>query len=202
MPRGRSLRGLNPAGMPPRRLAALALRAALTYFCAVLVHGVVHAAGDRSFVPASPAHVVMLATSLAGLVAGAYALGLFARGSERCRRLALTRAALPHSRGFGALAGTVAGQGLIAAALFLPEGVGLDPHRLLLAVICGILALVLTTRLFAVRRGGVVELLVALFAARERRAAPVALCVRTEHRVRTSAPSRLFVPNRPPPIAA
>lgn len=201
MPRGRSLRGLNPITVPPRRLAALALRAALTYFCAVLVHGAVHAAGSRSFALESPAHVVMLLTALAGLLGAAYALGVFAPAAERRRRLALNRASLP-LHGPAAIAATVAGQGFLAAALFLPEGTGLDPQRLLLAVVCGLLALVLTTVLFAARSRGVVNLLAAFFALRERRVAPLTFHVRTACRVRTSAPSRLFVPNRPPPIAA
>ncbi|HYZ15044.1 MAG TPA: hypothetical protein VE591_01535, partial [Candidatus Acidoferrum sp.] len=80
--------------MPPRRLVALGLRGALASCCAVLVHGVVHGLGSRSFLWDSPAHVAMMLAAAGFLTAIAVPLGLAGPARERRRRLALVRATL------------------------------------------------------------------------------------------------------------
>jgi hypothetical protein len=187
--------------MTPRRRAAFALRGALTFSCAVLVHGAVHAVGARSFVWDSPAHAVMLACALALLAAVAVPLGLAGPRAERRRRLALVRSALgpPSARG---LAAGIAGQAAIAAALLGAEGAVLAPDRLLLALASGLVALLCTTLLLAAGGERVVALLAALATASVRSAAPAAARRRRAPRLRASDPYRLFVPNRPPPLAA
>lgn len=187
--------------MIPRRHAALALRGALTFSCAVLVHGAVHAVGARSFVWDSPAHGIMLACALALLGAVAVPLGLVGPPAERRRRLALTRSALgPLSP--GGLAAGIAGQAAIAAALLGAEGAVLAPDRLLPALASGLIALLCTTLLLAAGGERVVALLAALATASARPAAPPAPRRRPAPGPRSSAPYRLFVPNRPPPLAA
>jgi hypothetical protein len=187
--------------MAPQRRAAVGLWAALTFSSAVLVHGVVHAIGDRSFVWDSPAHAIMLVAAL-GLLAGvAVPLGLVGPASERRRRLALVRAALgtrgPALAGVGLL--TQAG---IAALLLTAEGASLEPERLALSLACGLAALLCSGFLFRVTRERVVALLVAL-AAETLVAVPRAVVLRGLRRpVRATVPYRLFVPNRPPPALA
>jgi hypothetical protein len=187
--------------MTPRRRAAFALRGALTFSCAVLVHGAVHAVGDRSFVWDSPAHGVMLALALALLAVVAVPLGLVGPRAERRRRLALVRAALGPASA-GGLAAGIAGQAAIAAALLGAEGASLAPERLLPALLSGLLALLCTTLLLAAGGERVVALLVALATVSARSAAPVAARRRLAPRLRAAEPYRLFVPNRPPPLAA
>ena len=64
------------------RPAAFGLWAALTFSCAVVVHGVIHAVGTRAFVWDSPAHVAMLAVALGLLAVVAAPLGLVGRARE------------------------------------------------------------------------------------------------------------------------
>ncbi len=187
--------------MTPRRRAAFALRGALAFSCAVLVHGAVHAVGDRGFAWDSPAHAAMLAVALALLAGVAVPLGLVGPRRERRRRLALVRAALGPLTPRGAVVGALAQVGL-AAALLGAEGAVLAPDRLALALASGLVALVCCTLLLAAGGERVVALLVALAATRPRSAAPRPLRRRPAPRLRASEPYRLFVPTRPPPLAA
>ncbi len=135
--------------MLARRRAAFALRGALTFSCAVLVHGAVHAVGDRSFVWDSPAHGVMLAVALALLAGVAVPLGLVGPRRERRRRLALVRAAPgPLERAAGSPA-AVAGQAVLAAALLAAEGAVARARPAALALASGLVALLCSTLLLA-----------------------------------------------------
>jgi hypothetical protein len=183
------------------RTAAFGLWAALTFSCAVVVHGVVHAVGAQAFVWDSPAHVVMLAVALGLLAAVATPLGLVGRARERRRRIALVRARLgPLTLGtaaFGAL--TQAG---VAALLLVAEGTSLEPARLALALACGLVALICTAFLFRATRDRVVALLAAFAAAVDLATAPPPLRRVALRPARATVPYRLFVPNRPPPLPA
>jgi hypothetical protein len=184
--------------MSPRRGAALGLWAALTFSAAVLVHGVVHAVGARTFVWDSPAHGVMLAAALALLAAVAAPLGLVGPASERRRRLALVRAALgPVTPGLAAFG--LATQALLAALLLAAEGASLEPDRLALALLCGLIALLCSAFLFRAARDRVVGLLVALVAALTPAAPRTALRRFAPRPLAATDRYRLFVPNRPPP---
>ncbi|MEA2688019.1 MAG: hypothetical protein QOD51_626 [Candidatus Eremiobacteraeota bacterium] len=187
--------------MSPRRRAALGLWAALTFSSAVIVHGVVHAVGSRAFVWDSPAHAVMLAAALGLLAAVAAPLGLVGPARERRRRLALVRAGLgpvtPGVAAFGLLT-----QALVAALLLLAENAALEPERLGIALLCGLVALVCSAFLFRATRDRVFALLVALAEA-VGPAAPRATFRRRNRRpLRAALPYRLFRPNRPPPAFA
>lgn len=187
--------------MSPRRRAALGLWAALTFSSAVLVHGVIHAVGARAFVWDSPAHTVMLVAALGLLAAVAAPLGLVGPDRERRRRLALVRAGLgpvtPGLAAFGLLT-----QAALAAALLAAENAALEPDRLALALLCGLVALLCTTFLFRAARDRVVALLV-VFAEAITPATPrAALRRRNPRPVRATLPYRLFRPNRPPPALA
>jgi hypothetical protein len=187
--------------MFPRRRAAFGLWAALTFSSAVLVHGVVHAAGARAFVWDSPAHALMLAAALGLLAAVAVPLGLIGPARERRRRLALVRAALGPVTPRVALFG-LAVQAGIAALLFAPEGVGLDPERLVMALLVGLVALLVSAFLFRATRDRVVALLVALLASIAPAPPRATLRRRAPRPARATVPFRLFVPNRPPPLFA
>ena len=186
--------------MPARLRAALALRAALTFSCAVLVHGAVHAAGSGSFVWDSPAHAVMAAAALALLGGTCIPLGLFAPSAERRRRLALLRGAF--SSGPWSTLAAVATQAALAAALLAAEGAELSPHRIAAAIVCGLIALALTT--FALRGSSrrIVLFLAAFFSARERTRAAFARRTREDAFVRAAVAFRMFPANRPPPAVA
>lgn len=186
--------------MSPRKRKALALRAALTFSCAVLVHGVIHAAGSSSFVWDSPAHLVMLGVALALLAGIAGPLGLAGPARERRRRLALVRAALPRTRR-AEIASMLVTQGALGIALMAAEGTVLDPQRLAVTLVCGITALVLSALLLAGCERRVVALLQALAVTAGRRDRSCVIVRRAPRVVRVAAPFRLFVPNRPPPIA-
>jgi hypothetical protein len=187
--------------MTPRRRAAFGLWAALTFSAAVLVHDAIHAAGSRSFVWDSPAHVVMFLTAL-GLLGGVAArLGVVGPARERRRRLALERAALGPVRPAVAVFG-LGVQGGLAGLFFLAEGASLDPERIGLALLCGLLALLCSAFLFRATRDRVVALLVALVATVIPAPPAATRRRRTPRPLRATAPYRLFVPNRPPPIAA
>ena len=163
---GRARLERNPTEiMTPRRRAAFALRGALTFACAVLVHGAVHAVGDRSFMWDSPAHGVMLVVALALLAGVAGSLGWTGPRRERRRRLALLRASLGPLGARGLAAGALA-QAAFAAVLLGAEGAELAPDRLALALACGLVALLCSTLLLAAGGAQVVRLLVALVARR------------------------------------
>jgi hypothetical protein len=172
----------------------------LTFSSAVLVHGVVHAVGAGAFVWDSPAHVVMLVAALGLLAAIAVPLGLVGSRSERRRRLALVRAGL----GLPSLGRTgfvLVSQAAVAASLLAAEGAVLDPERLLLALGCGLVALLCSALLFRATRERVIALLttlVTVVADATRPPAPRRLSLRP---ARATVPYRLFVPNRPPPFA-
>lgn len=183
------------------RPAAFGLWAALTFSCAVLIHGVVHAVGARAFVWDSPAHAVMLAVAVGLLAAVVAPLGLAGSARERRRRLALVRAALgPPSLRTAAF--SLLTQAGIAAALLAAEGASLEPGRLASALLCGAVALLCSAFLFRATRDRVVALLVALVATVARATPPTGLRVRRPRPVAATAPYRLFVPNRPPPLTA
>jgi len=186
--------------MSARRRAALAMRAALTFSCAVLVHGAVHAAGSGSFVLDSPAHGIMVACALALLAGACVPAGLFAPAAERRRRLALLRSALAPGRSstFAAIITQVA----LAVALLGAEGASLSPHRILAAAVCGVVALVITT--LALRASGrrIADFLAAFFAACDRTCAAVALRTTDAGVVRVLVAFRMFPANRPPPVVA
>jgi ABC-type proline/glycine betaine transport system permease subunit len=187
--------------MPPRRRAAFGLWIALTFSCGVLVHGVVHAAGERSFEWDSPQHAVMSLVALALLAAVAVPLGLVGTRRERRRRLALVRASLgpatPRVVAFG-----VAAQAVLAVLLFAPEGVFLDSDRLLQGLLCGLVALLCSAFLFRATRDRVVGLLTALVTALASVLPRTTLRRRAPRPARATVPYRLFIPNRPPPLAA
>ena len=186
--------------MRSRRSAALGLWAALTYSSAVLIHGAIHAAGSQSFVLESPAHGVMLVSALALLAGVAVPLGFVGPARERRRRLALVRADLGPPR--PALAALwCAFQVVLAAGIFAVEGAGLDQERIVVAIACGLGALLLSLFLFRRARERVVAILAA-FAAAIDTAKPLPPARRSApRRVGTPLSYRLFVPNRPPPLA-
>ena len=185
---------------PPRR-AALGLWAALTFSAAVLVHGVIHAVGARAFAWDTPAHGAMLLAALGLLAAVAAPLGLIGPARERRRRLALVRAGLgpvtPGLAAFGVLT-----QAALAALLLVAENAALEPDRLVLALLCGLAALLCTAFLFRATRDRVVALLVAFAEAVAPAAARASLRRRAVSPVRATLPYRLFRPNRPPPPLA
>ncbi len=183
------------------RAAAFGLWAALTFSCAVLVHGVIHAVGAaQAFVWDSPAHVVMLAAALGMLAAVAGPLGLAGAARERRRRLALVRARLGPptlaTAAFGLLV-----QGAVAVLLLAAEGASLEPDRLATAAVCGLLALLCSAFVFRATRDRVVALLVAFAAAADQATAPPIIRRPALRPARATVPYRLFVPNRPPPLA-
>ncbi|MDB5026869.1 MAG: hypothetical protein JWO66_558 [Candidatus Eremiobacteraeota bacterium] len=188
--------------MSPRRRAAFGLWSALTFSSAVLVHGVVHAAGSPLFVWDSAAHVAMIAAAL-GLLAGVAApLGLTGPARERRRRLSLVRAGLGPLTPRIVISG-LAIQACVAGLLFAGEGSALQPERLAQALVCGLVALLCSAFLFRATRDRVVALLIALAA----EPAPAAGCAAARYRS-TPRPAAstvhysLFVPNRPPPSLA
>ena len=195
--RARAERPEECGTMAPQRRAAVGLWAALTFSSAVLVHGVVHAIGAQAFVWDSPAHAVMLVAAL-GLLAGvATPLGLVGPAGERRRRLALVRA------GLTSLGPSLAGVGLvtqagIAALLLLAEGASLEPERLVLALACGLVALLASAFVFRVSRDRVVALLVALAAATGPSVPRTVLLRNLRRTARPAVLYRLFVLNRPP----
>ena len=183
------------------RSAAFGLWAALTFSCAVLVHGVIHAVGARAFVWDSPAHVVMLAVALGLLAAVAARLGVVGPARERRRRLALVRAGLGPVTAATAVFGMLTQAG-IAFALLGAEGAALDPERLGLTLLCGLVALLFSALLFRATRDRVVALLVALVATVAPSAERAAIRRVVRRPANASIPYRLFVPNRPPPARA
>lgn len=187
--------------MRPRRQAAFGLWAALAFSFAVLVHGAIHAAGSRTFVWDSPAHGIMLAAALVLLALVAGPLGLVGPRRERRRRLALVRAALgPPSWGFTAAG--LALQAALAGLLLFAEGASLEPDRVVLALACGLIALLCSAFALRATQARVVAVLVALAAAT---AAPVSRAARRAVAPRAAAATiryNLFVPNRPPPALA
>ncbi len=126
--------------MRPQRQAAFGLWAALTFSCAVVVHGVIHAVGAHAFVWDSPAHVVMLAVAVGLLTGVAVPLGIVGPARERRRRLALVRAGLGPMRPALVLFGLAVQAGL-AVALLAAEGAAIEPDRLAVTLLCGLVAL-------------------------------------------------------------
>lgn len=187
--------------MAPQRRAALGLWAALTFSLAVIVHGAIHAAGSPDFVWDSPAHVAMLAAALGLLAAAVVPLGLIGPGAERRRRLALVRAGLgpvgPLTLAVGALV-----QALTAVLLLAAEGISLQPDRLIMAIACGLLALLCSAFLFRAARDRAVAALVTIVAVAPPAAPALARRRRVAPRLAATIAYRLFVPNRPPPMLA
>jgi hypothetical protein len=187
--------------MSRRGLAAYGLWAALTFCSAVLVHGVVHAAGARAFVWDSPAHVAMLGIAVALLAGVAAPLGLIGSAAERRRRLALVQAGLgpirPGLVAFGLLC-----QAVVAGLLFAAEGAGVEPERLTLALVCGLAALLCSALVFRSTRRRVVAFLAALVAAMADTTSPPPLRRLALRPAAATVPYRLFIPNRPPPHLA
>jgi hypothetical protein len=183
------------------RSAAFGLWAALTFSCAVLVHGVIHAVGARAFVWDSPAHLVMLAAALGMLAAVAVPLGLVGPARERRRRLALVRARLGPPTAATAAFGLLT-QAAVAGSLFGAEGTSLEPGRLAMALACGLVALLCSAFLFRATRERVVALLAAFAAALDQATAPPPMRRLALRPARATVPYRLFVPNRPPPLPA
>jgi hypothetical protein len=187
--------------MRPQRQAAFGLWAALTFSCAVVVHGVVHAVGDHTFVWDSPAHVVMLAVAVALLAGVALPLGLVGPARERRRRLALVRAGLGPMRpalfAFG-----LAVQAGLAAALLAAEGAAIEPDRLVVALLCGLVALLCSGFLFRATGDRVIELLARLIENAAPASPQTTLRRRAPRRAAATVAYRLFVPSRPPPAFA
>lgn len=183
--------------MAARHGAALALRAALTFSCAVLVHGAVHAAGSGSFAWDSPAHAAMLACALVLLGGASIPMGLFASPSERRRRLALLRAR--QCAGPWSTMAAIATQAALATALLAAEGASLSPDRIVVAMFCGLAALAATT--FALRGSSrkIAALLAACFATCDRTRAAFTARATDAGITRILVPYRLFAANRPPP---
>jgi len=186
--------------MPARRRAALALRAALTFSCAVLVHGAVHAAGSGSFILDSPAHGIMLAVALALLAGACIPMGLFAAPAERRRRLALLRDATAPGK-WSTLSAALT-QGLLAAALLGAEGASLSPDRIAAAIVCGVVALFATTLALRGSARRIVALLAAFTTTRDRTRAAFVPRATDAGITRVLVPFRLFAANRPPPAVA
>lgn len=185
--------------MRAQRLAAFGLWAALTFSCAVVVHGVIHAVGDRGFVLDSAAHVLELTVALGLLAAVAAPLGLVGSPRERRRRLALVRAGLGPARPALLLFG-LALQGGIAVALMAAEGASVEPDRLALTLLCGLVALLCSALVFRATRDRVIALLEQLVVATSAPEVPRALLRTAVPRLAAATvPYRLFVPNRPPP---
>lgn len=180
------------------RTAAFGLWAALTFSCAVLVHGVVHAVGAQGFVWDSPAHMLMLAVALGMLLAVAGPLGLAGSDRERRRRLALVRAQLALS-GVRTAAFGLLSQAGIAGMLLAAEGASIEPGRLATALACGLVALLCSALLFRATRDRVVALLAAFAAVLDQATAPPPVRRLALRPARATVPYRLFVPNRPPP---
>jgi len=126
------------------------LWAALTFSCAVVVHGVIHAAGNHAFVWDSPAHVVMLIAALVMLAGVAFPLGLIGSAGERRRRLALVRAGLGPMRPALVVFGLAVQAGL-AVALLAAEGAAIEPDRLVVTW-CAVVALLCSGFLFRATR--------------------------------------------------
>jgi hypothetical protein len=183
------------------RTAAFGLWAALTFSCAVLVHGVIHAVGARAFVWDSPAHLVMLVAALGMLVAVAAPLGLVGPARERRRRLALVRARLGPPTLATAAFGLLVQAG-VAGLLLAAEGASLEPGRLAMTLACGLLALLCSALLLRAGRERIVALLAAFAAVLDQATAPPTLRRLALRPARATVPYRLFVPNRPPPLAA
>jgi hypothetical protein len=122
---------------------AAIMTAGLIYPFAVLVHAVVHLVGSELPVGLSVPHVLMLVSALATLAAGGRSIGIGAGTWERRRRVALVRADL---RRFSlpSLGIIVVAEAALAAALLALEGAALDAHRLLPAILAGLLTLVLS----------------------------------------------------------
>jgi hypothetical protein len=187
--------------MRPQRQAAFGLWAALTFSSAVVVHGVIHAVGDHTFVWDSPAHVVMLVVAVGLLAAVSLPLGLVGPARERRRRLALVRAGLGPMRPALVLFGLAVQTGL-AFALLAAEGSAIEPDRLVVTLLCGLAALLCSGFLFRTTRDRVIELLARLI---ERAAPPSPRTIlrrRAPRRATATVAYRLFVPNRPPPAFA
>ena len=98
---------------------------------------------------------------------------------------------------FGAL--TQAG---VAALLLAAEGAAIDPSRLAVAVLCGLAALLCSAFVFRATRDRVFALLAAFAAVLDHATAPPPLRRLALRPARATVPYRLFVPNRPPPLAA
>ena len=199
MATGRAVPVRNNTDMRPRA-AAFGLWAALTFSCAVVVHGVVHAVGAQAFVWDSPAHVVMLAVALGMLRAVAAPLGLVGPARERRRRLALVRAQLGPGRlahrGVrrcsprpGSPALLLAAEGAVASSL-----AGSRPRWRAGSPRCSA-----RRCLFRATRDRVVALLAAFAAAADQATAPPPVRRLALRPARATVPYRLFVPNRPPP---
>jgi purine-cytosine permease-like protein len=184
--------------MRPQRLAAFGLWAGLTFSCAVGVHGVIHAVGDRGFVLDSPAHVLELAVALGLLGAVAAPLGLIGAPRERRRRLALVRAGLGRP-GPALVLFSLALQGGIAVALMAAEGAAVEPDRLAVTLLCGLLALLCSAFVFRATRDRVVALLARLVESAAPAAPRATLRTFVPRLAAATVPYRLFVPNRPPP---
>ena len=93
-------------------------------------------------------------------------------------------------------------QAALAVLLFAPEGAFLDPDRLVQAVFCGLVALLCSAFLFRVTRDRVVALLTALVTVLAPALPRSTLRRRAPRPARATVPYRLFIPNRPPPLAA
>jgi hypothetical protein len=186
--------------MAPRRIVALGLRGALALCCAVLIHGVIHGLGSRSFLWDSPGHLAMMFAA-GGLFAGiAIPLGLAGPARERRRRLALVQAALgpPGPRRFGA---DLLTQAALAVGLLAPEGMDIAPDRLAIALLGGLVAMLCSTILLKKGEKRVIALLIEL-ATVPPAGTPAPRLSRPVRAQRSSEPYHLFVPNRPPPVAA
>ena len=187
--------------MRSQRRAAFGLWAALTFSSAVVVHGVIHAVGDHAFVWDSSAHVVMLVAAVALLAAVALPLGLFGSARERRRRLALVRAGLGPMRPALVVFGLAVQAGL-AVALLAAEGAAIEPDRLVVTLLCGLVALLCSGFLFRATRDRVIDLLARLIEGDAPAPPRATLCRRAPRRAAATVAYRLFVPNRPPPAFA
>jgi len=187
--------------MRPQRQAAFGLWAALTFSCAVVVHGVIHAAGNHAFVWDSPAHVVMLIAALVMLAGVALPLGLIGSAGERRRRLALVRAGLGPVRPALVVFGLAVQAGL-AVALLAAEGAAIEPDRLVVTLVCGFVALVCSGFVFRATRDRVIELLTRLIESVAPAPARATLRRHAPRRAFATVAYRLFVPSRPPPAFA
>jgi hypothetical protein len=145
-----------------------------------------------------PAHLALVALMAVATAAAAFGLGYGLPDAERRRRIALVRAALRLDRYplLGPAAGAVAQAMIVLSTLSLDEA-ALQPERLALAVVVGVLAVVAGSLAIRTAERRVLDLALAraprvrthLTTARRRVALP-----------RTARLSTLFRPNRAPPL--
>jgi hypothetical protein len=125
-----------------RKINAIGLTGALIYAFSIIAHVALHLTSAERGLQFTAIDVVGALSSLFALGLAVRGLGFGYRGSERRRRLALIRAELPRGVAFVVCAAAL--EALIALGLLIAEGEPLGLSPLLLALISGVIALLLT----------------------------------------------------------